>query len=271
MSDTEKHYVELDVLLDTRLGTLAKINSGYPEQMLLSGKYYDRFHDRFDFFIDIDRDAYQREYTHRDLETLKLSKTTLVYKMINNELTESYYRYIQNINDSPPKVVVNTWPYILNKAEQKAMRAVLATILITYDIKLIREDPVKLPPWELAKDYRHLWMYDLDAYLKPHYRGFNKHFCGGAVFHFPAIAQGNFDQTVDEESLVSGFTELQEGLAGVMVLDFIPSFNFSFHLHTTDPKGLEEETDEGIIETEADLAKVAAEERHDLDRDSWQP
>lgn len=262
----DKHYVELDVLLDTRLATLTSIHPSLAEKMILSGKYYDRYHDVFDQFIDVDMAVYDHHYGHRDIEVLKLAKSTLVYKLINNEISEGYYKFMQGMIDHPPTVVVNYYPYELNKQEKKEMEAVLATIFITYDVKLMSKDPALLSPSRLASEYAHCWMYDRDQYLRPFYRNLNMSPAHETIFHFPALAQGRDAELATADQIVDGLSRLQEGLAGFMVMDFIPAFNFSFHLHTTDVKG-EYQTKASTLETTTDLEREAEAERHDLLRD----
>lgn len=263
----DKHYVELDVLLDTRLATLAQMDPKLAEKMIISGKYYDRYHDVFSEFIDVDMAEYQHHYGHRNIDTLKLAKGTLVYKLINNEISGGYYKYMQGLVDYPPRIVVNYFPYQLSKSEVKEMEAVLATLFVTYDVKLVSKNPATLSPATLASEYVHCWMYDRDEYLKPFYRNLDKTPAHETVFHFPAIAQGKDAHLATADQIVDGLSRLQEGLAGFMAMDFIPAFNFSFHLHTTDVKG-EYRNEASTLETTADLEREAEAERHDLRRDS---
>lgn len=257
------YYVELDCLLDTRLGTLAKINPGADVAVIESGKYYQRYEDNFSALVNIPKEVFDHHYGHRDKETLKLSRTTLVYKLINDAMSDNYLKFMQNIIDHPPTLHVNIYPYELTADESAELKALLSNIMISYSVKIIRENPETLPPWKLLRRFGNAWMYNFDDYIRPFYRELEKRPSGGIVLHFPAICRGETTYGLDEEEIVHGFTRVQDGLAGYLTLDFGLAFDYSFHLHTTAPKsGVEFEP----AVNEENLEEVAAKEHHELDQ-----
>lgn len=233
-------YVELDCLLDTRLGTVSTIDNKAGEQLIAGGKYYSRWHDRIWELCAVSEVKYSQDYGWRDKETLKHSKTTLVYKALNDVLFDEHDKYMRGIIHKAPSVTVNIYPYDVDK---KSIELLLSNLLVTPWITVISENPEKLPPWEIGKKYTHIWQYDFDTYLKPFYRELGEKGAGTAIYHFPALARGKNKQGVTDAQLVDGIMRLSENMRGVMTVLFEPVYNYCFHLHTTPLKTEEESTE----------------------------
>lgn len=229
-------YVTLDCLLDTRLGTLTRIDPKLAKAAIASGRYYNRLRDDFNLICGVDNAQYEQAYTWRDKETLKNAKTTLVYKLINDATAESYDMYTRGVIPTLPEIVVNYHPYVLTAKERQAFEGVLANMFLSPNVRLVREDLATMPIWELGRQHRQLWFYDFDAVLKPWYKKISEHPGSTGVFHFPVIARG--DEALDEEDIddvLTGLANIQSGFKGYLNISFLPVYDFSFHLHTTTP------------------------------------
>lgn len=136
-------YIELDVLLDTRLSVLAKLNPASAIKALESN-YHIREEDRFP---DVDFQLFKDEYAKRDIQTLIDSRPTeainLLKVMCNTMIEQSialpYY--------SGVKVFVNTYPYKLEKEELQELSLVLYSQLgEQIGIEVFYQDPKDLTP-----------------------------------------------------------------------------------------------------------------------------
>lgn len=113
--------VELDALVDTRMGTLAIID---PEAVALipPSNYMTRIRD---VFVDygIDQILYNTAYNNRDIQTLKNSVVTNAIQLIQQVIVE----YVTTVNanrNGPAEIDLNVFPYSLS-AEQKEMYSAL--------------------------------------------------------------------------------------------------------------------------------------------------
>lgn len=75
--DTNLVLIDLDVLLDTRVGCIMQHNLELGSQLVNNPAYYDRNDDHFERIVPgIDLAQYQEWYKNRSTETLKFSKPT---------------------------------------------------------------------------------------------------------------------------------------------------------------------------------------------------
>ncbi len=115
--------VDLDLLLDTRVGTLFKIN---PEEakLILERGFRERISDTLDGYSDvIGTDEYIAAYEDRDVSTLVLSRPT---RLLTEFVTE-YRRLIFILSDNFTTLndcclIVNIHPYDLTDAELVAIK-----------------------------------------------------------------------------------------------------------------------------------------------------
>ena len=102
-------FIELDALLDTRIGTIANMNINLVEDILKDG-YYTRIADSFK---GIELDEFKFRYDNRTKSVLKDSMVTPMINMI----TEFANKLLANIVTSPnhylPRVIINIHPYKL--------------------------------------------------------------------------------------------------------------------------------------------------------------
>jgi hypothetical protein len=113
----ETIYVDLDCLLDTRLGTLAKINPELASNALMNG-YHERDEDIFE---GVGVEDYRKAYEARDVDTLTLSVITGMFSFLHECVLAAFKRIqIDGIFDAI-QLEVNYWPYELDDEEVKVL------------------------------------------------------------------------------------------------------------------------------------------------------
>lgn len=229
-------YVELDCLLDTRLGTVKRISEQAGANLLKEGKYYDRTHDELWRLTNIDERLFKEVYHSRDHSVLKESRNTLVYKLINGALDEQKDKFLRNIADDSGAVTVNVYPFELTNSFREAIELCVANLLIYPTVEVIREDPKDLPPKRLSNSFEHAFIYDFEEYMGWHYRDIHNNPGLPVVLHFPALGRGENPHLADYETIMNGLASISEGLMGYLNISFEPVWNYSFHLHTTSEK-----------------------------------
>jgi hypothetical protein len=153
--------VELDALLDTRLGTLLKMGP-YSIAELIDKGYRARKSDRLSKInAVIDDDTFKRMYAERDVDTLKLSKCTN-YVVILKELLEVIERKaIYTPEFDSVEVALNIWPYKLSVAEQEAMMySVRYMIAHNAEVKIVNYSPADLTPELIDGNFEGMVIYN---------------------------------------------------------------------------------------------------------------
>lgn len=110
-------YVELDALLDTRLGTLAKINPEYPIKALDDPRYYSRQIDDFTEICGVGREEFIEAYKKRDAEVARASTMTniplILHELVRKlEIDAAETPHLDNV-----QVELNVWPYVFDAEE----------------------------------------------------------------------------------------------------------------------------------------------------------
>lgn len=164
-------YVSLDVLLDTRLGTLAKINNELAYEVL-QNKYHQRM---IDIFPDISAEAFKELYAKRDVETLKLSFPTGIVHVLNDLLKNVTLKGTEDLYSIGPKVVVNIFPYQLNNDEKEAIKyAIDDWLTVKCPIDIIDRDLKVLHPSYFKKDFVAMFFYEYNEWLNLHAKAFKE-------------------------------------------------------------------------------------------------
>lgn len=159
-------YVDLDALLDTRLGTLIQIDENEAISILNNG-YHERISDDWSKLgSSINQDEYDRRYRNRDIETLKASRCTNAIPMIielTKSLSESaiYTPFVTSVG-----IEVNLYPYKLTGEEIKTMESVVRHYLsVETKVTTVRFSPEQLTPEIINIRYDGLIMYDFNAWF----------------------------------------------------------------------------------------------------------
>lgn len=160
-------YVELDCILDTRLGTLFYMGAENVDKAI-ANHYYER---QIDMFAGVDnvkfKELYDNRKDHPDI--LKLSIRTHICDLVK----EFALRTHENTSSSPfhyhPKILLNTYPYLLNDEELDNLVAVIRDITSDKaDIEVNRISPEDITPHYIKHNLSMLVMYDYPTWLEKH-------------------------------------------------------------------------------------------------------
>lgn len=105
-------YVELDALFDTRLACLAKYDDVTLAKALIN--YTDR---KIDDFTGVEYSLFKRDYDNRTKLILKDAGITNTLFFINDFIKKTIKLNYATPHKLKPKVIVNTYPYLLSKDE----------------------------------------------------------------------------------------------------------------------------------------------------------
>lgn len=158
-------YVELDVLFDTRLGTLQQI---HPELALktLEGDYFTR---SLDVFEHLPKDRFKFFYSNRDFDTLLNSYPTNAVNTIREMCLKLVGQKIGTPHNSGCKLSVNIAPYhITTEFAEKLINTLVKYTDGFVDVELINKTVNELTPSYCKNNFSALFMYDSSAWLDAH-------------------------------------------------------------------------------------------------------
>ena len=154
--------VDLDSILDTRLGTIARFGKEVYVKALQNG-YYTR---RSDHFFGVDNEKYRELYSERDIVTLSYSMMTHVVSLLKDFVTRVNVTSATSPIKKIPRIDINTYPYVIpDEVMNTIIKAIHVHIAdkvnighVHYSFKDMHYDLIKFT-------YDHLDMYDLSHWL----------------------------------------------------------------------------------------------------------
>jgi hypothetical protein len=121
--------IELDCLLDTRLGTVYQMNPDLVLPLLQAG-YHNRLHNNLGLLNpDINQNLFLEKYKKRDINTLMVSRKTYLVKILaefNLRDKIADYSYPESLRRF---FTVNYYPYKLTPKQVEAYKEVLEDVL----------------------------------------------------------------------------------------------------------------------------------------------
>lgn len=154
----EKLYVELDCLLDTRLGTIAQHWPETASAIVASGEFHKR---EVDNFAGVDTDAYQQAYSRRNVVTLMHSVATNLFGYLLKILGQLETQALLRPYHDSVAIDVNIHPYVLSAAEKEEMVKMIAhRIRGLARVSLVDIKPEQLDPKHCKSSYGAMFMYD---------------------------------------------------------------------------------------------------------------
>lgn len=158
-------FVELDCLLDTRLALLFQM---CPDKIagLLDSGYIDRDQD---VFPDVDMKQFKKLYRRRDKSLLKNAVVTPVKRLMLEFATETQHNSISTPFKMLPKLVINSYPYVLSDEEAGVIiTAVIASTYEKADVSMVYIPMEEITPSYVKQNLSLLVMYDHQAWLEHH-------------------------------------------------------------------------------------------------------
>ncbi len=194
-------YVELDVLLDTRIGTVAKLCGNDVAAKVLSGNYHTRKDDKFP---DVNVNAYKAMYANRDSETLSLSTLTGALELLQTITSALMQQAIARPYHDGVRITVNTYPYQLDEDECKHVLAglsakmnVFTKVGIPFELETIFKSNAELTPDYCKEHFAALLMYEYDDWFFTQQHAFIKRPAPEVTVYAPAIY--HVETPTDEE------------------------------------------------------------------------
>lgn len=225
MSNNITCLVSLDVLMDTRLATLRRLNDE-AAQLIRESWYHKRTADLFDRNgAKINQAAYQALYAARDEETLKLATMTHLPRYLMTLIARLTTQQGMPLLSEQFQIDINLYPYQLSEEVKESIRMAMETYTNNAAvINLVDYAPEELTVQFVKSKYQICFMYDFNEWLMEHTEEFSKQTMPEVRFVAPRLYLNDAPKALMEK--VNGEEYVWEqmslvflGLVGVVFMD----------------------------------------------------
>lgn len=185
-----KHVVlvELDALMDTRLGTLHTLNPEYAIEAVQSLDYYNRISDDLSHCCAVTDAEYRAAYAVRDAEVLQSSRMTNLIFMLSNICVELDRQRRETPFTESVKVHLNVYPYQLDDSERFAIESALMCHLpMDVQVESVSIAPSALTPQYINSQYTGMLLYNFIDWIQRHYATFEHFRMAGVTILAPRL------------------------------------------------------------------------------------
>ena len=239
MKFTQRVYVELDALHDTRYGMIV-----HTAPWLISKLNFEEYSSRvMDTWIDkIGFIGFKEHWDKRDSGVLKQSPPcALLYELIR-ELETKCITISLGSPIKKPNLTINTFPYTFTKKEKSQYLVLLDEYYgqFTESIDIIYLDINEVTPTFLGTGYEAAFMYNWREWLGIHIIDLKTNPIPSFVLNGPALLDINSavevaDQMIEDK--INPFEESKVYLASLITLDLFDVGLFSLRLPEKNPCG----------------------------------
>lgn len=214
----QTYLIDVDMLLDTRLGTLAKMNPEYPT-IVLSNGWHHRPGDFYEQWIQgFNRKEFDRLWAVRDNETMSLSLPTAYLPELVSDLNFMYTNSINHPHVEGNVLKVNIYPFLLTDDE----RDVLADIMRGYvgngiKVEVVRIPPEDLTPERIRTEIDVMVRYDFDDWFTLHHEELLENKMPSKIYKAPLLLKKPLD-TIPE---IDYFTATSAALSEHISLEWL--------------------------------------------------
>jgi len=235
----QRIWVEIDALLDTRIGTLS-VMAEQSIESILKGDYYTRETDQFSLLSNmVDDEVYVNTYTNRNKDTLKSSYLTHMVFF----LKEFISRVNEGIISAPmaDRVVmdVNVHPYSFSNEERELLDKALCAHVGIIEINIVSVHPMHQVPNYFKGTYQAVFMYNYLAWFNLHHNNLLKHPIPDVAMYIPKLMDYGEAVEINREKLkahkeathlsktIKAFDAASIALTGYVNLQFLDVETFS--------------------------------------------
>ena len=164
----QKILVNLDSLMDTRLGCVRCINPDWVDPLLESG-YISRLHNTLSFFHkDIDDVAVEERWKTRDMDVLRNSFSTNILNLLIHQCTLNNKGDPEHPEAQFISIVINTYPYQMSNDELTTLFIYLRSLFGITRLTQVHMPTVEITPSYLNGNINRFIFHDLEEWNNDH-------------------------------------------------------------------------------------------------------
>ncbi len=174
----KKVLINLDVLLDTRLGSVGRYSQEAAAKVIANERYYYRDHDNWELFTDglMDNELFKHYYETRGgantAATLNASVLTNIIPVLHRMLGEELATHMDNSGTDFREVmlVIDLHPYELDLESKDELMGIIAELMgPDQAVDFINKGIAETTPQYIFDNYALVITYDMHEWLRLHY------------------------------------------------------------------------------------------------------
>lgn len=236
LNKQQRILIELDALIDTRLGTIKRF---WPRRINNESleEYHNRDHIRIWDIFHIPESEYLEKYKARDIDTLAYSFGTQLSVVLRALITTSIMKAEANPHIGQVSVTLNLSPYVMEPDMQLAFLKILDELLLVHDVKVGKElktavdfiDMSVLSAGAVRKKFEGMIIYDLVEWLSTTNTLTAKEPSPTLTVYFAALLYEDDDEARRKitEDNVNPFKTVRKALAGHFLADALDAELFN--------------------------------------------
>lgn len=164
-----KIYIDLDSIIDTRLGTIATLNQAVASELLKQGVYWNRETDDMQTLTSggVSQDAYMELYQNRTVDVLKVSYITGIFAPLTKLIAENEVARSSGAINKEISFEINLYPYEMELEEIEAFTSLFKYRLgVDCKVTYCSVSPALLTAKYLTDNYAAAFMYHFTDWIK---------------------------------------------------------------------------------------------------------
>lgn len=229
----KKILVELDCLLDTRIATVALIESAAASAMI-DNNYQNREIDDYYQLTNglVTTEQFKQRYYDRDVDTLKGSLPTNMVKYLRSISINLSKQKIADPEVEGLTVYVNVNPYQLTEEEKQQLSLVVGHYLYPETVvKIIDLKMSSLTPSKIKHDWDAVILYDFNHWFSENVTTLDTVAIPRNIMYAPALyldhVPSKEELTNEEGVVVNAFHLMEASVASKLALEFLNPALFS--------------------------------------------
>lgn len=174
----KRFLINLDTLLDTRLGSIARYSQEAARLVISNPEYKEREHDNWELFTDdmVSTETFNKLYAERGgintQDTINGSVLSGIIPVMHRFIGEELATHLDNSGDNHSDIMltVDIHPYNLDTDAKDTLIGVLAQLFgEEQEVELINVGIAGLTPTYIFENFALIVMYDMHEWLRCHY------------------------------------------------------------------------------------------------------
>lgn len=205
----QRALIDIDMILDTRLGVLTRLNSEIAKDLVRSEWYRIRATDTFEDITNggIKDSEFKEMYEAKEVETLFSSVFTNFLFYLRDDVNEFYPKMYVYGKEIELVFEINVYPYKLLDSEKEIIkRAVARYVSFPAEVKVVDLAYHLLTPNHLNTNYDMMTLYNYEDWLKYHHESlYNNPIQDFTLFHPRIAPSGKLPDLTEDKSIRDPF------------------------------------------------------------------
>lgn len=228
----QRALVDINMILDTRLGALARMDATEAARIVKSQWYQDRDRDKFEEFSNglINDEVFKDIYSRYEVETLEKALFTNYIEYATNELDDILPDLEITGIDGTIKYDINVYPYKLMASEKEVIRRAVARYLTDpAEVRVIDRPWSDFTPEVIYAEYEMLLIYNYENWFIHHLEALRKFPINDFTVFHPRISPTN-EVPEPTPEIKDPFMATPMVLVGYIQLHPIPTYLSNFNM-----------------------------------------